>query len=438
MADPVLESTASGAPERTWPFVRDLAYYEERAHGLVRVHAGALPNALDVIRAWHPRFAGATRDEVATAELGIHDARLVYARQHGFPSWDGFLEHVAALIAGTANEPFMDAFDAIRGGDEARLSRLLGAHPALLAARGTNGNTLLNLASSLARPSGAARGSASGQTDGHDPLHLVRLLLDRGADVGAPNDRGWTPLHQACYANQSELAVLLLDAGAATDREAHGSGGTPLAVALFWGHREAADIVAARSIEPGNLRIAAALGRADLVSACFGADGLLTPAACAGRGFYRPHSGFPDWRPSADDQEILDEALVWAAKSDRIEVLPLLVDRGARLSGDPYRGTPLLWAANTGRLAAATWLLDHGADPNQRATFGGLSHGRGVTALHLAAQGDRLPMAQLLVSRGADPAIEDGIYRSSAAGWARHFGANDVREFLERLPGASR
>ena len=86
MAAPLLESTASANPERTWPFVRDLAYYDERAHGLVRVHAGALPNALDVIRAWHPRFASATRDEVDTAEFGIDDARLVYARQHGFES----------------------------------------------------------------------------------------------------------------------------------------------------------------------------------------------------------------------------------------------------------------------------------------------------------------------------------------------------------------
>ena len=30
--------------------------------------------------------------------------------------------------------------------------------------------------------------------------------------------------------------------------------------------------------------------------------------------------------PSDDPQEVLDEALVWAAKSDRVEAISLLVD----------------------------------------------------------------------------------------------------------------
>ena len=38
---------------------------------------------------------------------------------------------------------------------------------------------------------------------------------------------------------------------------------------------------------------------------------------------------------------MLDEALVWAAKSDRVEALPALVELGARIDADPYRGTAL-------------------------------------------------------------------------------------------------
>ena len=57
----------------------------------------------------------------------------------------------------------------------------------------------------------------------------------------------------------------------------------------------------------------------DLVRGCFTVDGGLTPEAQAARGFYRPHSGFPRWRPSDDPQEVLDEALVWAAKTARID-----------------------------------------------------------------------------------------------------------------------
>ena len=59
-------------------------------------------------------------------------------------------------------------------------------------------------------------------------------------------------------------------------------------------------------------------------------DGTLTPEACAARGFYRPHSGFPDWQPSTDPQEVLDEALVWACKSNRVLVFERLVKAGAR------------------------------------------------------------------------------------------------------------
>ena len=93
----------------------------------------------------------------------------------------------------------------------------------------------------------------------------VRELLARGADPNGANDRGWTALHQAGYANDGALARLLLEAGARTDLSAHGEGGTPLAAALFWGHREAGDLLAERGVAPLNLRIAAGLGRLELI-----------------------------------------------------------------------------------------------------------------------------------------------------------------------------
>ena len=100
---------------------------------------------------------------------------------------------------------------------------------------------------------------------------------------------------------------------------------------------------------PRNLRIAAGLGRLDLIRELVRRRRSLSEAAGAARGFYRPHTGFPIWQPSDDPQEILDEALVWAAKSDRVDVLGPLVELGADADGDPYRGTALIWAA-----AAAT------------------------------------------------------------------------------------
>ena len=414
--------------DHTRIFVPEVPYFEDRAAGLVSAHQAGVPHALEQIREWHPAFSDTADDQIAAAPFDLDAARLVYARQHGVATWNALVGDIQAVAAGRRTEPFRDAFEALRGQNWDRVARVVRDHPDVLRARGTNGNTLLNLAVSLA--GGACRPLPAGA------WQTLSFFLQSGADVNLANDRGWTPLHQAAYSNQVELAKRLMDAGAALDLEAHGEGGTPLAVALFWGHREVADELASARIVPRNLRIAAGLGRGELIDECFDAGGALTGAARAGRGFYRPHSGFPVWRPSNERQEVLDEALVWACKADRVDVLPLLVSRGANVNADPYRGTPLMWAAANNRTAAARWLLDNGARID-RATFGGLSHGEGVTPLHIAAQSDHLDVATLLLDRGADPSIEDRLYHATPQGWAEHFGSARVRRLLAGSATAS-
>src|SRR5439155_19794910 len=157
-----------------------------------------------------------------------------------------------------------------------------------------------------------------------------------------------------------------------------------------------------------------------------------TPAAGAHRAFYRPHGGFPAWEPTDDPQEVLDEALVWAAKADRVEAIDLLVELGADVAADPYRGTPLTWAACNGRVAAIRRLVELGADPNQRGTFGGPDHGEGVTALHLAAQAGRSEAVEALLELGADPTLRDALNEGTPAGWAE-FGCHaELAALLEQ------
>jgi ankyrin repeat protein len=355
------------------PFRTDLAYYEERADGIATVRG-----------------------------VAIAEARRDLAQRHGFPSWPRLRRHVEALDGGQEPAtPFLLAYQAVEDGDRDRLAELLDRHPELVRARGTNGNDLIGMAGNPA---------------------IVGLLLERGADPNRGNDYGWTKLHQAGYGNDPALARLLIDAGARTDLFARGDGGTPLIVALFWGNQEVAGLL---GLEPRNLRAAAGLGLVDWIRELAG-----TPEAGAHRGFYRPHGGFPSWQPSDDPQEVLDEALVWAAKSDRVDALSLLAELGARLDADPYRGTAITWAAAGGRAGAIRRLLDLGADPNARGTFGGPSHGQGVTALHLAAEGGHVEAAQALLDGGADPAIRDLLYDGPAWGWAEHGCHPELAELL--------
>jgi ankyrin repeat protein len=356
------------------PFRTDLDYYEGRAEGIASVRG-----------------------------LSVAEARRDLAGRHGFSSWRELRRHVEAMRGGEEPPtPFVQAYRAVEENDRERLTELLDRFPDLILQRGTNGNDLLGMAGDL---------------------QIVSLLLDRGADPNRGNDYGWTKLHQAGYGNDSELAKLMLDVGGRTDLFARGDGGTPLVQALFWGHREVAELL---SREPGNLRVAAGLGDLELIRNLAG-----TPQAGAHRGFYRPHGGFPAWQPSDDPQEVLDEALVWAAKADRVDAIPLLIELGARVDADPYRGTPLTWAAVNGRVSSVRLLVELGGDPNQRGTFGGPDHGEGVTAIHLAAQAGQREAVIALLEVGANPLIQDKLHGGNALGWAR---VGDHEELADILP----
>ena len=366
------------------PFRPELSYYEEHADGLLASAQDGTPSAVATF-------------EGAGVELDREGARRVVAGRHGFASWAALRRYVESLEEG--GEPFARAYRALEDGDLDALRELLVRFPELARARGTNGNALINMTGDVA---------------------ALALLLEHGADVAQSNTHGWTPLHQAAYSDRPETAAFLLEAGAPAEVSGRGAGGTPLIVALFWGHRRVTDVLAAASLHPRNLRIAAGLGRMELIAELVAEDGTVSDAAGALRGFYRPHGGFPTWRPSDDPQEILDEALAWAARSGRVEALSALVARGARIDADVYRGTPLAWAAAKGHVAAIERLVELGADPNARSTFGGPGHGEGVVALHLAAESGSLAAIEALLAAGADPTLRDALHGGDAAGWAEH------------------
>ena len=108
-------------------------------------------------------------------------------------------------------KPELDVFDAAAAGDVDRLTELLDGDADLVGTYSEDGYTPLHFAAFF------DRGKA------------VRLLLDRGADVGAvsQNDMQVQPLHSAVAADSRDVAAALLTAGADPNAKQQG-GFTPL------------------------------------------------------------------------------------------------------------------------------------------------------------------------------------------------------------------
>lgn len=93
--------------------------------------------------------------------------------------------------------------------------------------------------------------------------------------------------------------------------------------------------------------------------------------------------------------------LHYAASANRVEVIRMLVEAGARLDAQDETGmTPLHAAAFWGRRDAAGALLEAGADLHARDHFGD-------TPLHAAAIRNRPGLVEYLIQQGADPGLEN-------------------------------
>lgn len=322
----------------------------------------------------------------------------------------------------TVGHPLLTrAAAAAHEGDLDTLGSILGEVPDVVQAADAGGRTLLDLTCR------AATGDVAIPMDPGTPEQhaAVDMILAAGANPSAADGDGWTPLHTAAMAGHADLGARLVQAGASVRAEAFDrDGGSPLSYALFYAKAYMGDVL--KPVYPDNLRAAAALG-ADLDRFFDGND--LTPAARQGLGFYAPVF-FPNWNRSLDRQEVIDEALSWAARNNQCEAMDGLVARGANVNANAFRGTPLLWACYSDRVEAAAWLLDHGADPNLRHDWGGEGHGVNAVAMHLAASHDAVGCVELLLDRGADASIVDDAHDGTPLGWAEFGGAQRTTALL--------
>jgi len=267
---------------------------------------------------------------------------------------------------------FHPAVAAIKAGDLERFRTLLRADPSLATDRSSKGHTLLQCV----------------VLDGYEVPHsieMAKLLIDAGAEQAYVDES----LIAAASMDNGEAIPVLLDAGAAINGNGTWS---PIEDALAFGKHRIVGLLLERGATIHNLRIAAGVGRADLIDGFFNPDGSLK--AEAGKlawPFGEPAEGW-----SQDPQDILDNAFVYACRSGRIEAAERLLQHGARINAIP----PGFDYAGTG--------------------------------LHYAAMEGHRPMVEYLLAHGADPRIKDKKVSSTPAGWADQGGHPEIEALLER------
>ncbi|HEY3729034.1 MAG TPA: ankyrin repeat domain-containing protein [Solirubrobacteraceae bacterium] len=345
--------------------------FEDDARELLRNLASGDESARRRLRANVPRLAA--MDDAAVCErAAIADARLVIAREYGFPTWRALVEGLRKESAAWQRArhhppPVAAALDAIGAGDAASLRRLLDAEPDLVEVEVGAGGSLLG---EVAQPD--VFGISLRHALGVDRT-CVNLLIERGSDLDGP-------LNLAACFDRVELVEMLLAAGARVDaRGIHGI--TPLETAIYHGSRASVDLLAAIAVVPDAPWVAAGAGRIDRLERFLDGHGGLVAEAYLDR----PNPADIGWLhrlPARDiPQEVLDEALVHAAQNERPE--------------------------------AVTWLLDHGADPNAGPY-------QGCGALHLAAAFGAIESVRRLVAAGADMDRTNDFNRDNALGWAEY------------------
>lgn len=97
-------------------------------------------------------------------------------------------------------------------------------------------------------------------------------------------------------------------------------------------------------------------------------------------------------------------AIFHAALENHLDIVQFLISRGAQVDViDSDFKTPMIWAAFKGHVQMVEFLLDNGANINYQDEMNHWS------ALHWAVSGGNLTLVRLLVERGADRTLENGL-----------------------------
>jgi uncharacterized protein len=251
----------------------------------------------------------------------------------------------------------------------------------------------------------AAAGSEVADATMQRNTNAVRALIQRKANVNAPQVDGTTALHWAVRLDDAELADMLIRAGALVSA-ANRDGVTPL-------------------------QLAAMNGNAVML------DKLIKAGA----------------NPNQPLTQYGDTALMMAARTGKTDALKVLLEADGKVNEREKWGgtTALMWAVSERHPEAVKLLIEHGADVKARSNFVPAANGRGfegrtpiaddsgrkveefasgwLTPLMFAARDGGLELTRILVGAGADVDAVAGDGKTALA-LAIFNGSYDVASFL--------
>lgn len=371
------------------PFRSTTAEYQRQADDLFAGLQSGAADAIEIFRTKHPRCLDdkipwlskhQSDAEIRGAGFTPDDARLAVARWYDYADWARLVEHVEAVLqSGSPVSRFEAAAEAVIDGHAEALAALLREDGDLIRARSTrvthfdppvHGATLLHYL--------AANGvEGYRQRSPANAVAIARLLLEAGAEVDALAAMyggqcttlsmlvSSTPPARARV--QVPLVDILVDYGAAVAPSGTGAWTSPLTTALVFGFRDAAEALVRRGARVDTLPAAAGLGRiADLRRLLPSASAddrhrALALAAQLGHvdivGLLLDAGEDPN-RFNPPGTHSHSPPLHQAIAANQIEVVKVLVERGARLDIEDtiYQGTPLGWAEYLGKNEIAEYL----------------------------------------------------------------------------------
>ena len=267
------------------------------------------------------------------SQVRLSQAQLLVARSYGFPSWRKLKAYVDAL-----HDFGQRLVNAVHDGELETIRKILDRHPELV-----NAGTDLPRRE---RPSDALSMRLIHLAIAEAKPDVLRLLIERGADLNARNADGRLPLHDCFELNRDDYAKILLEAGAKPD-----------------------------------VCVAAVYGLHDQLEQILQSD----PA-------------------QANDLTTGNSPLGWSVYGRQPKSATILLEHGAIADRPPYDSHAWGPAASVASIDVTRILLEHGANPNWRDEAGNTPIHRVITSRLVV---DPAKFIQLLLDFGADASLRN-------------------------------